>query len=856
MKWESKNIDWSGIFEKVLDVREDNITCFKIIPDKSITNYNNYKFFKDMAELEKVNNLADNVNNLFNIIRKKENNGFKITYQKATDIIWYEIVIREGNISFYVLCYERNADFVRLKLEQVFPHAPIEEVDEKETWLPEEDTMIADLKLQRHNFFSIHVDRKEQSQPIEDILNCAEDVKEDDVLKFSLRVQPYDRNYWSYKCEEWEKKARNGQTPKRLRLSKAGVINGAFSISEFAFQKLSELFREIHNVAFKKFKTKQVVADHGDLEAREIGEFTRATTYKMNAPVFKSSMRVASHSANEVRRIMNLKSLTASFVDLKDSNNSIVRTGIHSKTEDSKILDWRWNQVFNEVCKHKMPITSNIDVDFNILCDKELGKLNMLPTSSVQKKLSGKMESLGKTENAIAKEFRNEEGICLGKANYKGESFDVFLPRDNPNEFFRPIVSSGIMGSGKDTFGINYVYENAMKGNGAVILDVIDEANDGMADMLLKVLPKEKVVVLDFSDEEYVPYLDWGEAITDDGESRFDKSKLASELVKFFEAEDEAGLQTERYLREVVKAMRGESILKMGMLMVSPQLREETIKRLKDEGDFARASFWEGYNNEGEGRQKQIASPILNRLHKLSGDDALKYVFGQKPSGLIDFDKWLSENKVIICKMPKDLYTTNGIRTLVHWLTVKTWLTKQRQFRENRRVGTILVLNEVHQFLTKGLQETLKEIFPESRKFWLGVLTLFHDLKQVPDDLFDIMESSGANFVLLKQDGTKIWKRFAHRIEGAYKIDECTNIENYEAIIGFKINKNEHILRVKMNNMPEKRGCEVFDNKTLPKEHSKLYCKSVKDVEEEIQEAEMMLINAFKKPVKKETKKK
>lgn len=585
-------------------------------------------------------------------------------------------------------------------------------------------------------------------------------------------------------------------------------------------------------------------------------------------------MRVASHSKDDTRRAMNMKSLSNAFIDLKDSNNSIVRTAVYEKPMKSyyneekegvftklfgknskpkskrlSFSEWLWKCVYEETSNHKVTPVSLLDIDYNILCDKELGKLQMLPTAKIQRKFEDKMESLRKTENSIPEVFRDESGIPLGIAEHKGQTYKIYLPDKNPDEYHLPIIGAGIQGSGKDTFAINFVYENAMRGRGSVVLDVIDEKDRGMADMLCKCLPEDKLVVLDFSDEEYVPYLDWAEGMSG-GDSRFDRSKFASELVKFFEAEDEAGMQTERYLKEASKAMRGESVLRIGLMLISPELRKERIKYLKEQGDIATAAFWEMYDKEGEGRQRQIASPILNRLHKLYGDETLKPIFGQKPTGKIDFDKWLSEGKVIICKIPKDLYTTNGIRTLVHWLTVKTWLTKQRQFRENRKVSSFLVLNEPHQFFTKGLESTLEEIFPESRKYWLGVVMLFHDLAQVDNKLFDIMESSGANFILLKQKGMKIWKRFEHKIGDFYSIEECNSIEKFEAIIGFTINRKDYVLRVKMNDMPIKRGCPEYDNGGIEKKHSKLYCRPIKEVEKEIQEDEMILAGIGRKKTK------
>jgi hypothetical protein len=152
------------------------------------------------------------------------------------------------------------------------------------------------------------------------------------------------------------------------------------------------------------------------------------------------------------------------------------------------------------------------------------------------------------------------------------------------------------------------------------------------------------------------------------------------------------------------------------------------------------------------------------------------------------------------------------------------------------------------------LTETLKELFPEARKFKLRVLTLFHDLSQLiqaDPHLFDIMESSGSNFVLLKQKGTKIWKRFGHKIFDHYSLEECAGIENHEAIIGFTIKKKDVVLRLKMNDMPHKRGAVEYDNTGIEREHMMLYGRPIEEIEKEIQEDELMLMNAFKKKVKK-----
>lgn len=866
--------DWSKV-KQLVEVRREPLVCFRIVPDRTITNYNNYKFFKDIAELEKAKNLKEALATVGRftgkLISGKRPEGFKIVYKTATDYVWYEIVIKEESINFYVICSKSNESFVRLKLEQCFPHAPIDVADIEDTHIPEEDTIIADLKLQRHNFFSIHTDYSEQAQPIEDVLMNAEDVRGGDILKLSMRVQPYDQNYWSYKAEEWEKRTRKGKAPKRLRVTKDGILGGIFGFTEISFQKFGELFRTFHEVVFKNQNIKQqIVIEHASQETREVGDISRQTSYKMTAPVFRAALRVASHSENETRRRMNLKSMSNSFIDVKDTNNSIVRTKIYEKptaekegmlTQLSKQLPslqinvkgksqgiegkvWDW--AYKEVSEHKITPLSWLDLDYTVMCDKELGKLQMLPTMEVQKRFDGRMDKLDKREIGIPEAFLKNDGIHIGKATYKGNEYDIHIPDKNADEFPLPLVVSGIQGSGKDTFAVNWIVENALRGRGAVVPDVIDERDRGMADALIRCLPPEKLLVLDFANEEYSPYLDWTEAVNTS--SRFAQNKFASELVKFFNAEDEAGIQTERYLREAAKALPNGSIINMGMLFISQGLRDEVIKNCEERGDMSTAAFWRTFSAEGEGRQRQIASPILNRLHKLIGDPTLKPIFGQTPTGKINFYTALQEGKVIICKIPKVAFSTSGIKVLVNWISVKTWLTKQVMAHNGDKCESIMVWNEPHQIMDKSLEENWKELYPEVRKYGLQLVSLFHDFSQIPKDLSDIMIASGANFILLKQRSDKAWLKFKQRIESEYSIADCMNIKKWDAMVGFMVNGvDQPVLHVRMNAMPYERGREEYDNAEFVKECLRTYGTPVKEIESEILEMEKVLMSSSKK---------
>src|SRR5690606_30132961 len=106
---------------------------------------------------------------------------------------------------------------------------------------------------------------------------------------------------------------------------------------------------------------------------------------------------------------------------------------------------------------------------------------------------------------------------------------------------------------------------------------------------------------------------------------------------------------------------------------------------------------------------------------------------------------------------------------------------------EGRKCETILLINEPHQIMHNGLENTLLEIYPEARKHGLQLMTLFHDIAQIPRDLFDIMLSSGANFMMYKQKTDKAWVRFGNRITDYFSIEDCMRIRKFEAMIGFLV---------------------------------------------------------------------
>ena len=72
----------------------------------------------------------------------------------------------------------------------------LEEVEIAEVAIPVEYTEVWDLKLSRHNMFSLEADQSKQTTPVAFLLNCINDIKETDIVKISICAEPYNRLKW------------------------------------------------------------------------------------------------------------------------------------------------------------------------------------------------------------------------------------------------------------------------------------------------------------------------------------------------------------------------------------------------------------------------------------------------------------------------------------------------------------------------------------------------------------------------------------------------------------------------------------------------------------------------------------
>ncbi|PUB17956.1 hypothetical protein C8K15_101155 [Paenisporosarcina sp. OV554] len=81
---------------------------------------------------------------------------------------------------------------------------------------------------------------------------------------------------------------------------------------------------------------------------------------------------------------------------------------------------------------------------------------------------------------------------------------------------------------------------------------------------------------------------------------------------------------------------------------------------------------------------------------------------------------------MVIIRIPNRKLGEIATKTLVHWITLKTFMTRMLMDKEKQKNGCFIVFNEPEQCITEGLTKLMGLIGTEGRKERLGSLYAFH----------------------------------------------------------------------------------------------------------------------------------
>jgi len=799
--------------EDYFEYEENRMITYRIIPHATVAG-NNKRLWRSIHKMyEMYNNLGSRL----------ERNKLKLHYREK-DYLWFDVIFRQVNgerkIEFYVSTSEYQAVKLKRRLENKM-NVTLKETTIDHIHVPENDTVIQDMKYLRHDIFSLNTHSNDKKTPMSSILTTVEELQHDgDIARLSICNEVESRQKWIKNASWAREKLSKGKVPQRTNFSPkkalpiiktglAGFINEVNSL-------LTDTIEAISNSFFKSDKdvTKTKVIEKGYTLEDEISatKLSGASLEKINLPVFKSRIRVAGHSSDRLTRETLCETLAISLNDIAENNELNGRkTGAH---------------VIDELNTLKLSSKTKYDADVNLVSTDEMSKLALqMPIRDLQLKYADEMDAKTRVETVIPSALRNKRNLLIGHAEVKDKEFLVGLPANEKDNFYSGYTFIGKQGSGKDNAIQNFVYEGAMKhGISFVIPDwICQPGHKGMADGIRDLLPPDKIIDLDLANEDFIIPMDLTEVIEKLG--RKGGSRFATEMIDFMQLEGLA--RSQRYLTEASKASGG-SLYNIKRIIEEEEFRADTIERLMKDGNLRLANDLIRWGTNEELGNKCDA--ILSRLNMFFGDDTLHDIFAQPPLPELNFEKWMREGKVIIVRMPKRKLG-NASNTLAHWVTLKVLMTRFLMSEEDKeKHGCFIVFNEPEQVESKGLAELMGRIATEGRKERLGSIFAFHHWDKLPDYLQKNLIGGGVNQFLFASEYKKTFELAKERLVPTFTVEDALQTPKFHAIAILNTKEPIHAFLVRM--LPPIPFELRYDNSFYTKRHAQLYGRSWAELQE------------------------
>ena len=734
----------------------------KILPHKSIRNYNTINIAKTVAYTYKALNKR---------IRWEQKKLFFETSFKIS----YVIDIEPTNVNFYFLVPEPFLDILVEKVREVWSQATIEVMDGIKSFGKKAEYY--ELSYKKLDCLSLDVDRR-SNEPLNSILNVMDIMKEEDRITIVYNFLPTSQFGWVERYEKAMDRYRNKKPMEKEAFSIGFIAKSVLGVALELMDILMEVLVDFFGGGSAGNEQNKSIYESvmGILERQ--GELTPATRKKKESMILPTQIAVISESEDEVRKKSNALAACQSFRVL-DSDNELkykrIREGVRS------IENY------------------NLGTKINEFSCEEVQNFIQIPGRSV-------LEERGidhiQTEQIKVPEKLRAGYISLGTNEFKGQKTEAFT-EDDKEIGSLPVVALGRQGAGKTTLKENYAMFAQRRKECVIDIDFIKNCEASKA--IESVTDPENLIILDFSTEEGLQSLAYNEVKFAPGISWFEKQALANkksdltlELMNAVNLNgDPLTPKMERYLtactdivylnenatlRDVVRTLQDfeyrEKIINEIPEELKEELREE-IRTLEELDDWSAAK--KDTPSQKIGTRDSKIDGILDRITLLKRDFYLKKMFNKKPDKNLDFAEAMEAGKVILIRMPQAKFKDYVRNVITTFLVTKFWLAVEirGELDENMK-RTHILIDELSQ--TKTAEKFITSKVTRTRKMGLRFFLTGQHLSQFDKETVKEFKGAGASFMLLKGSIREDFEYLRAEIDESFEYEDVVKMEKYSSL--------------------------------------------------------------------------
>lgn len=750
-----KSMKLSQYFE----VTKPTYVTLRLRPHKSVRNYNSSTIAKAMADM---------LNQISCRITKVEKKFVVKTELKCT----YFIDIRKDDVTFNFIVPTQYENIARERIREVWTQCTIEKVDKIDLF--SEKAIAYQLSYAKEDALSLDVN-KSSNAALNNILNVIDYMEDQDRIGVFYNFSRSNTRQFKYQYEKTMQKIKAGYIVDK-ELTIMTVLKQAANLVDNLFGIVFEILFDL--VGASKEDKKETMSYLDSMLLFDRVKPTEQTRKKKDIPILTTNIAVFSDSEDDKRRKDNAEMVAGAF-NVIDGDNQLKKKKIKNKKikvdpENLYITGIKENQVSIDECANFLQLPGK-----TILENYKINHINTLETKIKEELLTGYLR--------------------LGKQVYKGQETEAYLSADK-NIGNMSLAILGPMSAGKTTYLSNYSIDAYRRGEGGVCLDFVKHCE--LAQAIEKVIPKDKLIVIDLSNYEEHQAFGYNEILNKpvkDVEDLLDRANMQTKaLISFIDAINPSVPLTVRMKRCLTAAGNitflepGKSLRDVIDVLQDHLVRAAAISRIPEElkpklkVDIYNLKDMDQYGTSKDNKYKVVGTMdskldyVMDRLNSLMDDMKLRNMLEKPIDQNIDFCKAMDEGKFILVKIPEDVFTDDEQKNiLVTFYLTKIWLCAKLRgglYKEPKR--THIILDEI--FHADTACKFIKEKLYQSRKFQMKFIFTMHDLEQAPD-ISKPLKEGGGSFMLLQGTDKKNFKALENEL-APHEIDDLLNLKQFHSL--------------------------------------------------------------------------
>lgn len=751
-----KSIKLSKYFELV----KPEYSYIQIIPHKSIRNYNSVNIAKAIAYTFK------RADKLIKIEKKK-------LFFKTNFKISYVIDIKKNNAGFYFIVPKPFVNVILEKICEIWSKATVNVLDKPIDGFTT-NAEYYELSYKKEDALSLNTDFR-SNEPLNSILNVMDVMKDEDRVTIIYNFVANPQFNWIDRYNNTMQKIKEKKSIDKNIFSLNAICRNALIYLLDTINAVIGVINDFTGGSSTDNKESMYSAVLGILEKQD--ELSVATKKKKDSTVINTQIGVISDSVDDTRKNNNVIAVTQSFRAI-DGDNELVADKVNKPFE---IEQYNYNTKISTV---------SVEEGANFI---------QIPARTLLNQ--HKIDHISVEETKVPEELK-EGYISLGKNKTKGEVIDTYL-EDDYDIGSLPLMVMGRQGGGKSTYLANYCKYAMSRNESIFVLDYIK--NCEMSREIEEIVPKEKLVILDFSKVENLQSFAYNELKFKENtfENKYEvankKSQLTLELVNSINLNgDPFSPKMERFLMsacDVVFTIKENATFKdIIRCLTDFKYREHIIENISDDykayfqEDIATLEELDEWSKatkdnppEKIGTRESKIEGVLDRMTLLKRDFYLKMMFNKSPDNNVDFIELMEQGKVVLIRLPQSKFKKYVKNVICTFLITKLWTSVEARGEIYKKpTRSHIIIDELSQVHTAEMY--LDGIITETRKYGFKLVLTGQRLFQLSKEFIEDLKSAGASFMLLKGSLKEDFNYFKEEIGENFTYEDLDAMEQYSSL--------------------------------------------------------------------------